>query len=209
MHARPDNLNVVISGAWNPAILTPDGIRKRLFRLPDGTPLQLEVAIDRPGSFRVIHDDVIVAPSLGQLEIAAQSNDLASLKKASEIGQMALRNLPETPVAAGINFGFTLDPLSDDLLDLLKMPIDDAFSDDGFTIEGRLIRHSLKQSPGVVNVEIGQTSESRGTVLMNFHYASSSPNELGKWLSDVSKFWGISQRLLVTMKIPAKEEPQE
>lgn len=181
-----------------------------MLNLAEGAPLQLEVAIDRPGSFRVIHDDVVVAPSSRQLEIAVQSNDIASLKKASVIGQRALLTLPETPVAAaGINFGFTLDPLPDALLDPLKTPIDDAFSDDQFVIENRLIRRSLRQAPGVINVEIGQTGDNQGTVLMNFHCASSSPTVLAEWLSRVDNFWGIGQQLLTTMKISAEEEPQE
>lgn len=210
MPAQPENWNIVIRAAWNPAILTPDGIRKRLFELPEGTPLQLEIAIDQPGRFRVIYDGVIVAPSNQLLEVAVQTHDLASLEKASHIGQTALKALPETPVAAaGINIRYTVKPLPDELIDLLKTPIDDAYSDEGFTISGALTQRSLAHPPGVVNVEISQGKEGDGTVLMNFHCASSSPDELRQWLTKASEFWEVAQRLLTVMKIPMQQETQQ
>ncbi len=210
MPAQPENWNIIISGAWNLAILTPDGIRKRLFRLPEGTPLQLEIAIDQPGLFRVIHDGVIVAPSSQLLEVVVQTHDLASLEKASHIGQTALKALPETPVAAaGVNIRYAVKALPDELMDLLKTPIDDAYSDEGFTIEGALTRRSLAHAPGVVNVEISQGREGAGTVLMNFHCASSSSDELCQWLTKVSEFWEVAQRILTVMKVPTQQETQQ
>ena len=63
MQAIPVNWNVVVAAAWNLAILTPDGIRKRLLELDASTPIQVEVALDTPQSFRVIHDGMIIVPS--------------------------------------------------------------------------------------------------------------------------------------------------
>lgn len=209
MPAEPTTWNIVIGGAWNVAILTPDGVRKRLFKLAEGTPLQLEVAIDRPGPFRIIHDGLIVVPSSRQLEIAPQTADFVSLEKASRIGQIALEGLPETPViAAGVNIRYSLKSLPDELIDLLKTPLDHAYSDGGFIIEGTLTRRSLVCPPGVVNVEIGQGKEGEGTVSMNFHRESTSPVELREWLTMVPKFWEVAQQLLTVMKVPVQEEAQ-
>lgn len=210
MYAQPDNWSIVISGAWNLAILTPDGISKRLFNLPDGTPIQIEIAIDSPGLLRVIHDDVIVAPSSGGVEVAVLRNDLASLIKASQIGQKALEVLSETPVAAaGINFRYALKTFPDELLDLLKSPIDDAYSDNNFNISSSLTRRSLEHPPGIINVEISQSVEGKGIILMNFHYSSNSPSDLSHWLSRTEEFGGIAQKLLETIKVPVQQEAQE
>ncbi len=211
MPAQPNNWNIIISGAWNRAILTPDGIRKRLFNLPEGTPIQLEVAVDRPGSFRAINTDgVIVVPSSRQLELAVQTNDLVSLKKAGCLGQEALRALPETPVAAvGVNIRYELESLPDELLDLLKTPIDDAYSDGGFTIASSTMLRSLKQSPGVVNVEISQSNDGKGAVVMNFHRESNLPNELCEWLDGLDEFFAVAKKLMMIMKIPVEIEEQQ
>ena len=42
MPAEPFSWNAVVVGAWNIAILSPDGVRRRLFDLPEGTPIELE-----------------------------------------------------------------------------------------------------------------------------------------------------------------------
>lgn len=206
MPAQADNWNVIINGAWNLAILTPDGIRKRLFNLPEGTPIQLEVAIDRPGSFRAVHESLIVVPSSLQLEVTMQTSDFQSLDKASQIGQLALINLPETPVsAAGINIRYSLTPVPDELIDLLKTPIDDIYSDGGFTIGDSTTRRSLDLQPGVVNVEIIQDREGLGSVLFNFHHASNSPDELREWLGRASEFMDATKKLLELMDIQIQQ----
>lgn len=202
MPAKPNNWNVVVSGAWNRAILTPDGIRKRLFKLAEGTPLQIEMAIDQPGMFSVGHDGVTVTPMSRQLDVSVQTNDVASLVKASRIAATAIEGLPETPiVAAGVNFRFSLETLPDALLDLLKTTVNDAYSDEGYSIVGSLTQRSLEYSSGVINIEIREEKDGAGTVLLNFHRASSSPEVLREWLTKTEEFWGITKTLLAAMSI--------
>ena len=89
--------NVVVIGAWNTAILSPDGVRKRLFLLADGIPIGLEVAIDRPGHFRISHDGLVVIPTASRLEVAAANGTVTALTHAAEICRRAIAELPETP----------------------------------------------------------------------------------------------------------------
>ena len=207
MPAQPINWNIILSGAWNLAILTPNGISKRLFELPAGTPIEVQIAIDQPGQYRVSHEGVIVAPSSGHLELSVQINDLASLEKASQIGRKVLQALPETPVAAaGINFRYSLNPFPDELLDLLKTPIDDVYSDENFTITDSSTKRSLEILPGVINIEINQMKDGSGIVVMNFHFASSSHNDLEQWLSRTTEFFGIAQNILNALKITVQQE---
>lgn len=202
MLAKLNNWNVVVSGSWNLAILTPDGIRKRLFKLAEGTPLQIEMAIDQPGMFRVGHDGVTVAPLSRQLDVSVQTNDVSSLVKASRIAATAIEGLPETPiVAAGVNFRFTLETLPDALLDMLKTTVNDAYSDAGYSIVASLTQRSLEYSSGVINIEILEEKDGTGTVLMNFHCASSSPAVLSEWLTKTEEFWGVTKTLLAAMSI--------
>jgi hypothetical protein len=207
MPAQPSNWNIIISGAWNLAILTPNGISTRLFNLPAGTPIEVQVAIDEPGSYRVSHEGVVVAPSPQQLNLSAATSDLASLEKASQIGMKVLQVLPETPVAAaGVNFRYSLNTLPNELLDLMKTPIDDVYSDEGFGISEFVTQRSLEIQPGVVNVVINQMKNGSGAILMNFHYASSSHAELEQWLARTTEFHGVAQKLLNALKINVQQE---
>jgi hypothetical protein len=46
MELEPFDWNVVIAAYWNRAILTPNGIAKRLFKIPEGTAMEVEVPVD-------------------------------------------------------------------------------------------------------------------------------------------------------------------
>jgi hypothetical protein len=75
MPAEPFSWNAVVVGAWNTAILSPDGVRRRIFNLPDGTPIDLEIAIDRHGHFRIGHDGLVVIPTGSRLEVNNAGSD--------------------------------------------------------------------------------------------------------------------------------------
>jgi hypothetical protein len=203
---EPYAWNVIIIGAWNVAILTPDGIRRLLFQLPEGTPVEIEVAIDRPGPFKVVHDGLLVTPLPHALEVAPQKFDLASLQRASDIARRALQSLPQTPVsAAGVNIRYKFPALPDALIELVTAPIDDTFSDAGYVIEGGATKRVLTLNPGVLNVDVSQGKTGEGSVVLNFHRESAVQPELEGWLSKTEDFFGVSKRVLSLIKT----EPQE
>jgi hypothetical protein len=197
MSIEAKNWNIIAVGAWNVAILSPDGIRKRLFDLPDGTPVEIEVAIDKPGPFRVVHNNVIVAPTSKSLEILSRSNTIEGLKPAAEIAIKALQQLPETPLTAvGINFRYKIDVIPSPLIDLVKAPIDDLISDAGYVFKGNMIRRSIEHLNGVLNIEIVQGASLDGTINFNFHKDSVKPEELVGWLSQVEAHYVLAKSFL-------------
>lgn len=202
MPGEPTTWNVVIIGAWNIAILTPDGIRKRLFNLPETTALEVEVSVDRPGPYRVIHDGLIVAPSSRQLEVSVQSPTRASLEKAITVARRALDALPHTPVfAAGVNIRYRYADTPGDLLDLVRAPIDDALSDADFTIQGSVAKRSLSLGKGLINVEVATSGGgNEGSLLLNFHCDSTETAELTEWLGRLNEFFNIAGRIATALK---------
>jgi len=195
MPAEPYSWNAVVVGAWNRAILSPDGIRVRLFELPAGTPIELELAVDQPGQFRVSHEGVIVVPGPGRLEISAREPDAASLERACTLCRRALQRLPETPVsAAGVNIRYRFAELPDVVFDLMRAPIDGTLSDAGFQVAGGSTKRSVVLDPGVVNISIDQRG-AEGSVELNFHRESASPTELADWLARVGEFINLSQTI--------------
>lgn len=206
MATLPFEWNVVIVGSWNEAILTPDGIRKRLYQLPEGTPVEIQVAVDRPAPHRVHYNGLTVTPSSSVLVISVDQCDSQSLKNACDLAKNAMSALPETPLtAAGINFRYQIEELPDELLKLIEIPIDESFSDSGHEIRKRSIQRALEFPPGVINIELSQEQTTEGKLLLNFHLDSQEMAILEKWLSRVDEFFVKTQELLSIIKIPAPE----
>lgn len=199
--SEPFNWNVVVIGAWNLAILSPDGIRHRLFELPDQASIELEMAVDRPGQFRVGHEGIVVIPTSSALEVATRVPNAESLARACGLCQQALRVLPETPVsAAGVNFRYRFAELPDHLFDLMHAPVDETLSDAEFRVTATVTRKTVALAPGVVNVQM-QYQEATGTLEFNFHRDSTVPNDLSDWLGRVQEFRRLSDRLLAIMGV--------
>jgi hypothetical protein len=203
MPVEPSTWNAVVIGAWNRAILTPDGVRRRLFELPEATPIELEVAVDLPGPFRVGHDGLIVIPAPGRLEVAVRIASPAALQRACVVCQRALASLPETPVsAAGVNIRYRLTEIPDAVLDLVRAPLDEALSDAGYEVPGSTIKRSVSLPPGVVNVQVGQTQTGGGTLEFNFHRESSVHRDLREWLGRAEEFVTLSDQLALVAGVP-------
>jgi hypothetical protein len=188
---------VVVVGAWNRAILTPDGIRKRLFDLPEGSTVDIEVAIDRPGSFRVRHNGVIVEPTPMALAISGETNDQKSLEASCQVATKALTALPETPVsAAGVNYRYRISDLSDAIIEKLECQLDDVLSDGANEIAGRSSKRSIKVKNGLLNLEIVQDEGSGDMVMFNYHLDSTDVSVLKDWLSKTQEFETATNNLL-------------
>lgn len=190
------NWNTVVIGSWNLAILSPDGIRRRLFELPESANVELEIAVDRPGFYRVGHGGVLVAPTAVGLEIATRTPSAESLERATRLAQLALQGLPETPVsAAGVNIRYRLAEIPNHLFDLMRARLDETLSDAEFRVTATLIRKTLALPPGVVNLQL-HYQETAGTLEFNFHRDGTVPSELSEWLGRVREFLTLSDRLL-------------
>jgi hypothetical protein len=199
---EPTAWNVVVVGAWNVAILTPDGIRRRLFKLPDTTVLDVEVSVDRPGPYRVLHDGLVVVPTSRLLEVGVQTPTQAFLENASKVAQAALDALPHTPVfAAGVNIRYRYDDVPSDVLDLVRAPIDDALSDADFAILGSVSKRTLSLGKGALNVELATSGGgTEGSLLLNFHRDSTEAAELADWLARIGEFVDVARKMSAVLK---------
>lgn len=178
------NWNVVIAGYWNRAILTPKGISRRLFDIPEGTPVLVEVPIDGiMAPYRVKHNGLTITPDMGRLVIEADDPQYKVLDYAKKIGALAIERLPETPLsAAGYNIRIKVIEPPEQLILATTSTIDDLLSDAGHTIiNGRSLKRSLTWDEGIVNLNIDQDEDMH--VEINFHRQSSKPDDLISWLN--------------------------
>lgn len=173
--------NVVIVGHWNRAILTPEGIARRLFRLERGTPIAVEVAVDGLAPIRVRHENLTVVPGQSKLVIHTNEPTYANLDHAKEIAVRAIEGLPETPLtAAGFNIRIKIDIVPDQLLNAIHAQIDNRLSDADFTFDRRSLTRTIQWQDGVLNLNVFQGTDLR--VELNFHRRSSESTELLAWL---------------------------
>lgn len=206
MSFRPDEWNIVIAGAWNPAILTPDGIRGRLLELPAGTPVTVEISIDLPGFVRVRQEGLIIAALPDRLVLAPEVSDLASMRKASEAGRRALESLNQTPVrAAGVNFRYRCSPPPQELSDAVRAPLDQTL-DGLYSNRARATKRSLDLAPGAINLELRDDGETM-TAELNFHLDSTEPSKLAEWLGDVDGYHTKAEALLAALGVRIEGVP--
>lgn len=200
MPTTPTNWSVIVAGAWNLAILTPDGIRRRLFELSEQTPINIEVAVDRPGLFRVLSEGLAVAPSSRALEIVVQQPSLETLRTATRVASRAVHSLQETPLAGvGVNMRHVMTPITDRFVDLCNSPLDDVLSDANETIVSLLTRRSVKCGDGVLNIELIQHPTLEAEVAFNFHCDATGAAQCIDWLNRVDEFHAHMTKLLDTL----------
>lgn len=196
MPGEPFAWNIVLIGAWNTAILSPDGVRKHLFRLAEAMPIELQVAIDRPGHFRIKHDGVVVIPTRSRLETVAAGGTVAELARAAEISQRALAELPRTPVtAAGVNVRYRVDELSDDVLARVHAPLDEELAHAAYRIQDSSLKRTVEFGDGVLNLTISHSPAGNGVLDFNFHRDSRDPEELSRWIERTTDFVAAAEAL--------------
>lgn len=188
MRAKPIDWNAVVLGAWNVAILSPEGIARRLFRLEPGTPIELQVPIDGQAPIRVIHDGFAVAASSSRLVVTSLEPTDDGVCRSAALVETAISSLPETPVsAAGVNLRYQFDTVPDRFLEFLASPIDDRLADSGHLITMRAMKRTIRWKDGLVNIDIQNAEDASALLAFNFHRSSSNGTELRQWLNSAKE----------------------
>lgn len=105
-----DQSNLIIIGAWNPAIIQPVWLKKEFPTLiPDKFAVQVVTGIQ--SSFRLEFEDFIVDPNGGRLVFIPKRIEDKILMDIAELCNGIQDRLKHTPIAAaGCNFVFVLEP---------------------------------------------------------------------------------------------------
>ena len=201
--------NVVAVGGWNPAILSPSGIAKHIFGLPEGTPVKLELSLDAPspGKYRVVHEGFRVSPTSTRLVVECERASFTNLRKAAGLISRACEELPVTPISAvGINTRFHLADAEAGSL-VTSSPIDDRLSDAGFPIKKRHVIRSLGFDPGAINLSIQVSEPTEYDIEFNFDCRGERAQMID-WLaiSEEQMKTTISKVLMATFSVELPEE---
>jgi len=171
MPLTPFNWNVVVKGAWNRAIFTPNKISQKLFGLDEGTVLQVLVPIDGMSPQRMLHDDIAVSVNSSVLEVAAQKQEYGKLKQGLEVASKALNWLKETPVmAGGYNFRFKVtDREAISVSSIIQSELDTVLSDNNFKIIERNNIRVVEEGSGEIHLITRIDKNSEVTIVVSVH----------------------------------------
>ena len=183
MTLAPKEWSVVVVGRWNRAILTPAGIGKRVFQLPEGTPLEVMIAIDAIAPPLVKHDKMVVVAASDRLTVQPEICSFDELARACTLASAAVRSLPETPlIAAGFNIKYTTQGYFEAIDLALASELDDRASDVQYKIVERQVHRAYEWENGKINVVAALTDDGVRSIALNFDLRSDShPNHL-EWL---------------------------
>lgn len=181
--------NVVVIGSWNRAIFTPSWIAKNLFKLPEGSGIEIAVPMDLCGAPLVKAGGVTIKTEEHRLTVGTRASDYEALADAMRMARLAMEELPRTPLmAAGFNIRFRSSATCETLINLTGSPIDESLSDAQYEIVSRGLTRRIRLRPeplskGVLNVSIADDDGEASRIELNFHRDSKDVGELSEWLT--------------------------
>jgi len=181
----PGDWTVVVLGSWNRAILTPAMVTRKLFQLPEGTPVKVAVQLDVVAPYQISHDEIVVVPFRDKLIVATMKPNFVSLGKAMKVARNAMEQLPSTPyTAAGFNLRYKSKSPIEALQSLTSLETwDNRISDEDLSIDERSVTRALKWEDGKIKVTITQQEDPAHSMLLNFDLQSDNVDLLKKWMS--------------------------
>lgn len=164
----------VVIGAWNPAILQPQWLKKHFPKhIPDNC--RIEIASSGTASaIRMNYDRVIIDPNNGRLVLTPKVLDEEAMVYISELAKGIYGLLEHTPVvAAGCNFVYKLEPCESFTVDDIEK--DERIVDlyNGLGEQGELVSKSIRHTFSLPDCSINVNYDYIGTdriLRMNFDY---------------------------------------
>ncbi|OXU14596.1 hypothetical protein [Sedimentisphaera salicampi] len=182
---EPYDWNVIVAGAWNPAIFTPQRVAKNIFGLEEYSNVKVYVSVDGAAPTKIEYNGIIVAASNNALVFSSETNDFNKLVDLLESTIKTLEWLKETPIVAG---GFNIRyKLSEEnalkIQDSLKCDVDGLFAQQDFEISKTKLTKSLKYESGFINIAFSDDKNGDFSIEMNFNLSSSDYNDIKEWFS--------------------------
>ena len=207
---RPFDWNVVIVGAWNQAIFTPQWVARTLFELAPEVAVEVKVAVDRPGPMMISHDGVSVVPGGDRLVLRSNANTSAEILRAAAVAARTLEVLAVTPViAGGVNIRFQADRIPEVVQPFLRSDIDGRLADSGRPgAHGRMLRRALAWHAGRLNLDLVEGIDLSAVLLFNFERVSEQRGDLQDWFQHVDAMLAETRDILTeVLQLPMDDVP--
>jgi hypothetical protein len=177
MRAKSESFSIVVIGAWNPAIFTPEWVAFNLCTDPNAE-VGLSFSIgDAAAPRRLTFEDVELFPGRRQIAVLSKMLTVEGIVKAADVVSRILNTLIHTPVAeAGINYGFESNSETELLRDVL-LPADSPNLLMGYTINNTSVSRQLCMEGKEYQLNFVISDNNPSVFSFNYHYALSGFNE--------------------------------
>jgi hypothetical protein len=150
-----EKCNFIVIGAWNPAIIQPQWLKKEFPTLiPENFNVQVVAGV--VSSFRIeFPDEFVLDPNGGRLVFIPKKMDDTILNKIADLGRGIHKALSHTPIAAaGCNYVFKLEQNEFFKLEKIETDeeIDNLYQNIGRDIVARSIRHVISEEAHTINL---------------------------------------------------------
>ena len=218
MKHRPGSCNIVLVGAWNPAIITPGWLGEHIFKVAD---LRFDVMVSSLGGQRVMRfptEGVEVALEGGRLQLSPMSLIPANMDRAEQVARAVLETLLHTPITAcGINYGFQASTLPAELAWIGSLPDDNALSELG-SVAATRVHRTLQVDAGfgdpALNVKLQAGEDGAFMLDLNYHYDKQGSRQLAASLEGA--FQGLLPHVRqvlgayqITCEVPLEESGED
>jgi hypothetical protein len=196
MRAKVETWTIVLSGAWNYRLFTPEWVGRELL---EGRQQQMTVEVPlSPGvGLKYGADGLVLIPSETRLIFGVEEADVALMSRAEALAKKTLTLLPHTPVGGfGINFGFEEEEPGEKLRALFNTSDLDALSVFGAEVRSSAVTRALQVRGVGVNTAFGLEA-GRATLNLNFHHDTPSARAASEALGErVETCYRITKDLL-------------
>lgn len=173
--------NIVIVGAWNPAIINPPWLTKEVFDIPEemDEPVKLEVSTNPLDPPKFTIRDVAFVGRRDRLMIIPSNFTEDNFQSVEDKSRIILDKLSHTPITAfGQNFEYLCETASGDDIDVFDFNdnIEELFGTTNYSLESTAIAKTLRLENHALNF----TRILSGNILkvrFNFHYEVSSAKD--------------------------------
>jgi hypothetical protein len=205
--------NIVLAGAWNPAIINPNWLGRNVFAKPDPA---FELLMPVMGGQRIMRfpeERVQIALESGRLLISTTSLTRSAMATAEGIGAKILELLVHTPISAcGINYGFETSSPEERVSWVSKLSDHDRLTD-FVTVKETTIKRSLEgvdtHGNPVLNLTLTDRRDGGFHVNFNYHYEVESTAQAAERVKGA--FWGLLDhvdKILGVYKLPMNRPPE-
>lgn len=175
MNVSLNGWSLVILGAWNPRIFTPEWLIRHIFAEGQGpdpdTQIKVEFPVQSGQPYRYSAAGIRIIPSLSRVLLAPLDHSDATLGTLERAAVALLNALSHTPISAfGINFQFVEPHPENEILDLFQ---DDAdigrYAATGNAVEERSFTRRLEVNESRLTVAVAWGGDEGVVVDFNFH----------------------------------------
>lgn len=178
-----ENWTIVVAGAWNAQIFSPEWVGSNLL---DAQEFEIHLVFQGSNVFSsFVTQDIIFNPSSTQIICGVKNTSDAVLVRVEDLMVQALKILPYTPInAVGINFGFDDDIPSKELVNLFDFSDNFKLSDLNYLVTESQIIRQIDLGDRTLNLRQTLSSDSSkgAKTHINFHKDVSNAEQAGDWL---------------------------